>query len=176
MNPWQDVPTHKLVGLIDLVNLIGVAVVILLIGAGLTALVAILRAAFPSAAASLDEASSRRGRLRRLAIGVLNGPALLVLAMAFGSRPATKGVGIGILLLLIALVLLGLCAEIPRIGRSLLRPGGTAASPLASTLAGGAALTACVWLPFVGWACVVAVALIGVGGAVSWIFSRRPVA
>jgi hypothetical protein len=177
-----EFPTQKLEGALGLVSLLGVAILVLAIGAGLTAIVAILRAAFPGPAASLDEASARRSRMRRFLIGLLNGPALFILAIAFGSKPATKSIGIFFVVLLAAIALLGLCAEVPRIGRSLLRTGGRAGSPLAHTLVGGILLTLAMWVPFAGWIVVAGVLLIGVGSAVSWIFTsggrrdRRPAA
>lgn len=167
------VSPQKLEGLLGLANLIGIALVVLAIGAGLTALVAILRAAYPGAAASLDEASARRSRLRRFLIGLLNGPALFILGIAFGSKPATKSIGVLLVVLLAAVVLLGLCAEVPRIGRSLFRTAGRGGTPLSHTLAGGLFLTLAFWVPFAGWLVTAGVVLVGVGSAVSWIFTAR---
>lgn len=173
MNPAPDLTAHKLAGLLDLANLVAIALVILLAGAALTATVATLRTAFPGIAAGLDEASGRRSRVRRLLIGLLNGPALFLLAVAFGSRAGTKPVGVLLFLALLSLGLLGLGAELPRLGRSLFRSAGRSGSPLGHTLAGGAALTVAFLVPFLGWALFAGVLLIGIGSAVSWIFTPR---
>jgi hypothetical protein len=169
----MNVNPQKLDAVLGLANLIEAALVILAIGAGLTALVAILRAVFPGMTASLDEASARRSRLRRLGIGLLNGPALFILAIAFGGKPSTKPVGIVLVIALLAISLAGLCAEVPRIGRRLFQTAGRAGTPLSHTLAGGLFLTLGCWVPFAGWIVLAAVLLLGIGSVVSWIFTRR---
>jgi hypothetical protein len=169
----MNVSPQKVDAVLGFANLLGFALVVLAIGAGLTALISILRAAFPGAAGSLDEASARRSRLRRLVIGALNGPALFVLAVAFGSKPATKAIGIVLVIALAFLALAGLCAEVPRIGRGLLRTAGRAGTPFSHALVGGLFLTLAFWVPFAGWIVFAGVLLVGIGSAVSWIFTRR---
>ena len=169
----MSVNPQKLDAVLGLANLIEAALVILAIGAGLTALVAILRASFPGLTASLDEASARRSRMRRFWIGLLNGPALFVLAIAFGGKPATKAVGVVLFIVLLAISLAGLCAEVPRIGQSLFRTAGRVGTPLSHTLAGGLFLTLACWIPFVGWLVLAGVLFVGIGSVVSWIFTRR---
>jgi len=173
MTPPVEIPTHKLVGLVDIANLIGLAAVVILVGAGLTATIAIARAVFPNVAAGLDDASSRRSRWRRLAIGLLNGPAFLFLGLAFSSRPATKPIGVLLLVALVLLVLAGLSAEVPRLGRRLLIQSGRSGTPLAHVAAGGGALTAAFLVPVVGWALFASIVVLGIGSAVSSVFTRR---
>jgi hypothetical protein len=173
MTPPVEIPAHKLLALLDLANLIGLAAIVILVGAGLTATIAIARAVFPNVAAGLDDASSRRSRWRRFAIGLLNGPALLFLGLAFSGRPATKPIGVVLLFALAFLMLAGLTAEVPRLGRRLLLLSGRAGTPLAHVAAGGGALTAAFLVPVLGWALFASIVVLGIGSAVSWLFTRR---
>jgi hypothetical protein len=146
---------------------------VLLVGAGVTAVVIVLRAGTPALAARLDAAALGRRGARRLAIGLLNGPALFLLAAALGGHPSGKPFSIVVFLVLIGLAVLGLVAELPLAGRRILALGGREASDLAAILAAGATLTACALLPLVGWAVCGVVVLMAIGTGVSWVFARR---
>lgn len=156
-------------------GLLGLELAALLIGCGLTATLTVLRAGMPSLVARADAAAEARGVWRRFLIGLLNGPALLLLAMALGSKPDGKPLSLVVLAVLIALALWGLAGQVPRLGRRVLalgRPRET--SPLAETLTGGAALTSAFLLPVVGWIAFAAILLLAVGTGVSALFTRRP--
>jgi O-antigen/teichoic acid export membrane protein len=155
-------------------GLLGLELAVLLIGCGLTATLTVLRAGLPSFVSRADAAAETRSASRRFLIGLLNGPVLLLLAMALGSKPDSKPLALVVLMVLIAIALWGLAGQLPRLGRRVLalgRPRET--SPLAETLTGGAALTGAFLLPFVGWIAFGAVLLLAVGTGVSALFLRR---
>jgi hypothetical protein len=154
-------------------NAISFALVVLLSGLGLTGLLTLLRVGFPSLAAKWDAAGARRSGARRLAIGLLNGPVIFLLAAALGNRPPFKLLSLLLFLLLVLLLLSGLAVEIPSIGRRVLTMAKRESSELSSLLAGGAVFTASFLVPFVGWAACAIVALMAVGTSVSALFTRR---
>ena len=152
---------------------IAFALVVLLAGIGLTAVLTVLRAGLPSLASRLDAAAARRSGLRRLAIGLLNGPVLFFLAAASGGQARGKPLSLFFLLVLVVLSVLGLTAEVPAIGRRILALGKGETSDLAHVLAGGAAVTGCFLVPVVGWAVCAVVLLTAIGTGVSSLFLPR---
>lgn len=152
---------------------IAFALVVILAGIGLTAVLTVLRAGLPSLASRVDAAAARRSGLRRLAIGLLNGPVLFFLAAAFGDQARSKPLSALFLLALVVLSVLGLTAEVPAIGRRVLALGKRETSDLAHVLAGGAAVTGCFLVPVVGWAVCAVVLLTAIGTGVSSLFLPR---
>ena len=148
----------------------------LLVGCGLAGTLAVLRATLPRASRRADAAAQARGALRRFLLGLLNGPALFVLAIALGSRPDTKVLAVLVLTILIALALWGLLAAAPRLGRRILElsAGAPDSSELRQTLTGAAALAAVSLLPWAGWLIAGASLLLAIGTGVSAVFLRRP--
>jgi hypothetical protein len=154
-------------------NAISFALVVLLAGLGLTGLLTLLRAGFPPLAVRWDAAAAQRGGVRRLALGLLNGPVLFLLAAALGNHRPLKLLSLLLFLILLFLLIAGLAAEIPSIGRRVLAMGKRDASELGSLLMGGAVFTASFLIPFVGWLACGIVALMAVGTSVSALFIRR---
>jgi len=146
---------------------------LLLSGTGLVAVVLLLRAAWPSAAARADVAAETRGPGLRFVLGLLNGPALFLLASALGRRNEHKPLALLVLGVLASLALWGFVGDLPRLGRRLLALGRREGTPLTETLAAGAALVLALLLPFVGWMAFVLAYLLAVGTGVSAIFTRR---
>ena len=157
-----------------MINALAFALVVLLAGLGLTGLLTLLRASFPSQATRWDAASAERSGPRRLAIGLLNGPVLFLLAAALGNHGSLKLLSLLLLLTLVFLLLAGLAAEIPLLGQRVLAMGKRDASELGRLLTGGAVFTASFLIPFVGWAACGIVALMAVGTSVCALFRRRP--
>ncbi len=154
-------------------NMVAFEVVALLTGCGLTATLTLLRAGLPSFVERADTAAQARRAPRRFLIGLLNGPALFLLAMALGSKPEHKPLLLIVVAVLVALTLWGLVAQVPRLGRRILALGQREGSLLNETLVGGAALTAAFLLPGVGWIAVGAVLLLAIGTGVSALFTRK---
>jgi len=156
-------------------NAAGFELALLLGGSGLIALVILLRAAWPSAAARADAAAETRGPGLRFVLGLLNGPALLLLATALGRRNEQKALGLLVLSVLVALALWGFCGDLPRLGRRVLAQAQTtrAGTPLTETLVAGAVLTGALLLPFAGWIAFGLAFLLAVGTGVSALFTRR---
>jgi hypothetical protein len=157
-----------------MINAAGFEIAILLAGCGLTAVVLLVRAAWPSLAARADAAAGARGPGRRFVLGLLNGPALFLLASALGARNEHKPLSALVLAILSALALWGFTGDMPRLGRRVLALGRRESTPLGETLAGGAALAGALLLPFVGWAAFGLAFLLAVGTGVSALFTRRP--
>ena len=155
-------------------NAAGFELALLLGGSGLIALVILLRAAWPSLAARADAAAEIRGPGLRFVLGLLNGPALFLLASALGGRNEHKPLSALILGVLIALALWGFVADLPRLGRRILGLGRRESTPLGETLAAGAALAGALLLPVVGWIAFLLALLLAVGTGVSALFTRRP--
>lgn len=155
-------------------NLLAFELTALLIGCGLTGALAVLRASLPQLTRRADAAAEARGAPRRFLLGVLNGPALFVLAMALGSRPDTRLLALVAVALLIVLALWGFLAAAPRLGRRILALSGREGSDLRQTLTGGAALTAAFLLPLAGWLIAGTCLLLAIGTGVSAVFLRRP--
>jgi len=163
----------KLSGVLDLLALLEIAALILLAGAGLTAVLLLLRAGMPRLAARLDQASFARSVWRRLLVGTLNAVVLFLLGAILANQAGLKGLGLLLFALLIGLALLGLAAEVPKLGSRMRRSGGGSSEQLADTIVGGAAVGLSLLLPFVGWAVFLGLVLVSVGTAVSAVFSRR---
>jgi hypothetical protein len=167
-----------------MINAAGFEIAALLAGCGLTAVVILLRAAWPSLAARADAAAETRGPGLRFVLGLLNGPALFLLASALGARKENKPLSAVVLGVLIALALWGFLGDLPRLGRRILAlgllrqgyggQGLRESSVLGETLAAGAALAAALLLPFVGWIAFGLAFLLAVGTGVSALFTRRP--
>lgn len=155
-----------------MINAAAFELVVLFAGCGLTALLIVLRAAWPGLAARADAAAETRSSGRRFLLGLLNGPALLLLATALGGKGEHKPLSLAVLAILVALALWGLSSGVPRLGRRALALGGRQGSPLFETLAGGAALTGACLLPLVGWIAFGAVLLSAVGTGVGALFTR----
>ena len=153
-------------------NAMGFALLVLLAGLGLTGLLTLCRSGLPSLAARWDAAILQRSGPRRLAIGLLNGPVLFLLAAALGGHSRFKFLSLLLFLVLVLLLIAGLAAELPSIGRRVLAMGKGEPSELASLLAGGAVFTASFLIPFAGWAACTVVALMTVGTSVSALFTR----
>jgi hypothetical protein len=156
-----------------MMNAISFAIVVLLAGLGLTGLLTLLRAGFPSLAVRWDTAAAARSGARRLALGLLNGPVLFLCAAALGNHRPLKLLALVLFLVLLFLLLAGLTVEIPSVGRRVLAMAKRDASELGSLLVGGAVFTASFLIPFVGWLACGIVALMAVGTSVSALFTRR---
>jgi hypothetical protein len=146
----------------------------LLVGCGLTATLLVVRASLPSLAGRCDAAAASRTALRRFLIGILNGPTLLLLAVALGKSEGSKWLAVLVTAVLAALALWGFVAVVPRLGRRIAALSSRDASDPAATLFGGAALTAAFLLPVAGWIVAAAATLLAVGTGVSALFTRRP--
>jgi len=153
-------------------NLVVFELSALLVGLGLTAFLLFARAELPALTRRADAAWESRSHLRRFLLGLLNGPGLFVLAMALGSRESTKLASLLVAALLVWLLLWGLVAIAPRLGRRVLSLAGREGSELARTLTGGGILTGTFLFPLVGWIAVLAVFLLAIGTGVSAIFAR----
>ena len=156
-----------------MINVAAFELAVLLAGCGLTAVVILLRAAWPSLSARADASAEVRGPGLRLLLGLLNGPALLLLATALGTKPENKPLSVLVWGFLFWLALWGFAGDMPRLGRRVLALGRRDSTPLWETLAAGAALTGAILLPFVGWTAFVLAFLLAVGTGVSALFTRR---
>lgn len=163
----------KLSGVLDLLAILEVAAIILLAAAGLTAVLLLVRAGLPRLAARLDQASFSRSVWRRLLVGILNAVVLFFLGAILTNQGRLKALGLLLFALLIGLALLGLAAEVSKLGSRMRRSSGGSSEQLADTIAGGATVGVSLLLPFVGWAVFLGLVLVSVGTAVSAVFSRR---
>jgi hypothetical protein len=162
----------RLAALIGVARLLGIAASIAVAGAALTATLLLLRVGLPRMVGRLEAAALARSGWRRFAIGAVNAPPLLILAVALGSRDPTRPLGILVFLLLVALMTLGLIVEAALLGRRLLSLSGREPAEPAATVAGGALLTGACLLPVVGWTAFAAILVRATGTAVSGLLGR----
>ncbi len=164
----------KLAAALDVAHTLGVAALLVLAGLGLTATLLLLRTGLTRLVRRFDDAADHRSGWRRFAIGVINTAALLLVAVALGSRPDTKGLGVLVFALWAVLAVFGLTAETARLGRCLLELARREPTDAIGTIVGGLILTGCLLLPFLGWAALAGLILRATGTGVSGLFTRPP--
>ena len=158
---------HKLSGVLDLTSLLLIALVALALGAGLTAASLLVRGLAPSVAASLDQSLSRRSGRARLLMGIVNGPALFLVAVLL-VKSGWKALGLLALLTLVTAVVTGLVAELPPLGRRLFPDSGDGAAAARA----GVVLSVTFLLPVAGQALLALLLLRSIGTAAYWAGER----
>ena len=165
--------TVKLAAALDVAHTLGVAAVLILGGLGLTATLLMLRTGLTRMVRRFDDAAGVRSGWRRFVLGLLNTAALLLLAVALGSHPATKAVGVLVFALWAVITSFGLTAEAARIGRCFLQLAGREPNDGTGTVLGGLIVTGTLLLPFLGWAALAGLIVRATGTGVFGLFARR---
>jgi hypothetical protein len=106
-------------------------------------------------------------------MGLINAPALLIIAAVLSKLGPLRLAAIALIFALLILTFLGFIAESAQIGRRVLALRSEQRSLFAQTIAGGATLTAAFLLPFVGQALLLAILVRSFGTAVYWLFNRK---
>ncbi|MBL8148462.1 MAG: hypothetical protein JNN15_00865 [Blastocatellia bacterium] len=143
------------------------------IGSGVTATVLTLRAFWPNMSEKLDLVALGYSWRKRFLMGLINGPAIFILAAIALNIPVLKLAGLGLLLFLVMLILLGLTAEFTMIGRRVLAMRNQPSTPFAQTITGGIIFTLMFLIPFLGQGIFLAILLKSVGTTIYWLFKQR---
>lgn len=168
MPEWM---TRELGSVLQILKVLELLLLGLCLSIGAAGAALLLRGLAPSVAAEADRTLASRPPVRRLLLGLVNAPAMLVLAIVLGQRGALKAVSLFLVLALLALTLVGLAAELATLGRRV-RGGGGADGVLRETIVGGGIGAAAGLLPFVGQVLGIVVLLMALGTGVSWLLTR----
>jgi hypothetical protein len=166
--------TPKLAAALDAAHTLEVAALLILAGLGLTATLLLLRTGMTRMVRRFDDAAESRPGWRRFAVGALNALGLLLLAIALGSHPSTKPLGVFFFAVWVVISAFGLTAEAARIGRCFLQLAGRESNDGAGTVVGGLILTGTLLLPFLGWAALAGLLVRATGTGVFGLFTRPP--
>jgi len=164
--------TPKLAAALDAAHTLEVAALLILAGLGLTATLLLLRTGMTRMVRRFDDAAESRPGWRSFAIGALNALGLLLLAVALGSHPQTKPLGVLFFAAWVVIAAFGLTAETARIGRCFLRLAGREVNDASATVVGGLILTGSLLLPFLGWAALAGFLVRATGTGVFGLFTR----
>jgi len=164
----------KLTGALDLFSLLLLALLCLLIGVGLTTTVLAARAFWSAAADQLDLILLGHSGSRRLLMGILNGPVLLLIALIMLKLGSPFGLlGLALLFATLILTFLGLIAEMALIGRRVMALRSLQCSLFAQTLAGGLTIMGIFLIPIAGQIIVLIICLKSFGTGLYWLFKRK---
>jgi hypothetical protein len=155
--------------LMNLSQTVALAILILALGAGLTALAALCRLVFPRLVARARR-NAERMPVRAFLVGLVNFAffGLIATALASGDE-GSRVLGLLVATALFSFVAIGFAAVAQLLGERL-RPDDT---PLRQVVAGGALLELASLVPLVGWFAVPALALLTGYGAVIVAIVRR---
>src|SRR5437762_2305268 len=163
---------EKLNGVADLLTLLLLATICMLIGMGLTGTVLATRAFFSEAVDQLDLISLGHSGLRRLLMGLVNGPAIFIIAAILSKLGPLKLIGIALIITLLLLAFFGLIAEMALIGRRVLALRSLQSSIFAQTIAGGLTISSIFLLPFAGQIILLVILFKSLGTGLYWLFKR----
>lgn len=162
---------EKLLNLLNFTSLILLAVVWCVLGASVTAASLAYRGVWPEKGERLDILALGQSGWRRVLLGVLNLPTLLLFSL-LGFR-TIKLVGLAFLLVLLYLAFIGLTAEFTQLGRRVLALRGEQSHVFAQIVCGGTILTLVTLFPVAGQLIFLYIAFRSVGTGVLWLFSRK---
>lgn len=171
----QQTTVHipKMTEVLDVMALLLFVLVCLLIGLGLMATVLSARAYWKDIADELDLIRLGNKSWRRFLMGLINGPALFIVAAITMNLGPLKLVGLLILFVMALLAFLGLVAEMPYIGRRILSLRHPTSSPLSQTIVGGLTMMGTFLFPIAGQAILLGLLLQCLGTGLYWIFKRH---
>lgn len=164
--------SEKLINLLNFTSLILLSAVWSILGASLTAAALSYRGIWPEKGERLDILALGQKGWKRVLLGALNLPALLLLSL-LGFRAGLKLLGLAFFLILLYLAFIGLVAEFTQLGRRVLALRGTQSHVFAQTVCGGVILTLITLFPVAGQFIFLYILLRSVGTGVFWIFSRK---
>lgn len=163
---------EKLTNLLNFASVILLAVVWCILGLSLTAAALAYRGIWSERGERLDVLALGQRGWKRVLLGILNLPALLLLSM-LSFRTGLKLLGLAFFLILLYLAFIGLVAELTQLGRRVLALRGTQSHVFAQVVCGGVLLTLVTLFPVAGQLIFLYIAFRSVGTGVFWTFSRK---